>query len=89
MPPTYTDVLRGSPLVHDALEVGAETEYASRSVTGAYRTSPLRGIWQHPPYFHDGSAPDFSAVIARYETARGISLTPRQRADLIEFLKSL
>jgi mono/diheme cytochrome c family protein len=87
--PTYTDVMRGSPLLHDPDEVGAETEYASRSVTKQYRTSPLRGIWQHPPYFHDGSAPDLSAVIARYESARGISLTPLQRADLIEFLKSL
>ena len=87
--PAYTDVLRGSPLLHEPGEVGAGTEYASRSVTKKYRTTPLRGIWQHPPYFHDGSAPDFSAVVARYETARGVSLTPRQRADLIEFLKSL
>ena len=87
--PTYTDVMRGSPLLHDPIEVGAEPEYASRSVTKKYRTSPLAGIWQHPPYFHDGSAPDLSAVVARYESARGISLTPRQRVDLIEFLKSL
>jgi mono/diheme cytochrome c family protein len=87
--PTYTDVMRGSPLLHDPIEVGAEPEYASRSVTKQYRTSPLAGLWQHPPYFHDGSAPDLSAVVARYESARGISLTPRQRADLIEFLKSL
>jgi hypothetical protein len=90
IPPTYTDVHRSpAPLLHAPAEVGADPEYASRTVTGAYRTSPLRGIWQHPPYFHDGSAATLSDVIDRYEGVRGFTLTPRQKADLIEFLKSL
>ena len=29
---------------------------ARRSKTGQYRTTPLRGVATHPPYFHDGSA---------------------------------
>ena len=60
----YTDVLTGSdpPKVHDPLLIGTETVYASRSATGGYRTTPLRALWQHPPYFHDGSAPDLLAV---------------------------
>ena len=87
--PTYTDVMRGSPLLHEPDEVDAEPEYARRSTTKKYRATPLAGAWQHPPYFHDGSAPDFSAVIGRYESALGIALSPRQRLDLIEFLKSL
>ena len=33
-----------------------DTDEAMRSKTGMYRTTPLRGAWQHPPYFHDGSA---------------------------------
>jgi hypothetical protein len=63
--PTFTDVLNGAsrqvPLLHDANEIGTEPEYASRSATKRYRTTPLRGLWQHPPYFHDGSAPDLPA----------------------------
>jgi len=88
--PTYTDVNRGpAPFLHAPTEIGAEPEYASRSVTGMYRTSPLGGIWQHPPYFHDGSAPTLPAVVDHYEGVLGLGLTPAQKADLVEFLKSL
>jgi mono/diheme cytochrome c family protein len=92
-PPTFTDVGNGPalPLLHPPSAVGTETEYASRSATGMYRTSPLRGVWQHPPYFHDGSAPDLPAVVDHYnsDTVFGLGLTPAQKADLVEFLKSL
>ena len=93
VPPTYTDVLNnaitGQPFLHTAAEVGQDPTYAQRSVTGLYRTTPLRGLWQHAPYFHDGSAPTLSAVVAHYEQLFGLTLSTQQRADLIEFLKSL
>lgn len=63
--------------------------YASRSATKQYRTSPLRGLWQHAPYFHDGSAPTLVAVGQRYNEKFGLGLTPQQIADLAEYLKSL
>ena len=92
-PPTFTDVLRGPdpavPLLHTPSEIGAEPVYAARSATGMYRTAPLRGIWQHPPYFHDGSAADFLAVVNHYDTVFSLGLTPAQKQDLVEFLKSL
>ena len=92
-PPTYTDVLSGPdpsvPFLHDPAEVGTEPLYAARSATGKYRTSPLRGIWQHPPYFHDGSAADLLAVVNHYDTRFGLNLSAQQKADLVEFLKSL
>jgi hypothetical protein len=92
-PPTFSDVLSGPdsrvPFLHAASEIGAEPVYASRSVTGMYRTSPLRGIWQHPPYFHDGSAADLPAVVNHYDGLFSLGLTARQKADLVEFLKSL
>ena len=89
--PTYTDVLQGAavPFLHSPSEVGQEPEYASRSVTGAYRTTPLRGAWQHPPYFHDGSAADFLAVVNHYDALFKLGLTAAQKADLVQFLKSL
>jgi len=92
-PPRFTDVLRGPdpavPFLHAPAEIGAEPVYASRSVTGLYRTTPLRGIWQHPPYFHDGSAPDLLAVVNHYDAVFSLGLTEAQKADLVEFLKSL
>jgi cytochrome c peroxidase len=63
--------------------------YASRTATGQYRTTPLRALWQHPPYFHDGSAPDLPAVVNHYDRLFGLNLTADQKADLVEFLKSL
>ncbi len=32
-----------------------DTSFVLLSATQEWRTSPLKGIWQHPPYFHDGS----------------------------------
>src|SRR5215217_8154434 len=93
IPPTFTDVLSGPdpsvPLLHDAAEVGVDPLYAQRSGTKKYRTTPLRALWQHPPYFHDGSAPDLPAVVNHYDTLFGLGLTSKQKQDLVEYLKSL
>ncbi len=93
IPPTFTDVLAGGdptvPLLHEPDAVGTEPVYASRSATKRYRTTPLRALWQHPPYFHDGSAADLPAVVDHYDTSFGLGLNVRQKADLVEFLKTL
>jgi cytochrome c553 len=99
VPPTYTDVMRGPnpnvALLHAATEIGANPQYAARSATAAvsgtpmYRTTPLRALWQHPPYFHDGSAATLLAVVNHYDAVLALGLTAAQKADLIEFLKSL
>ena len=91
--PKFTDVLSGPtrtvPLLHDPAEVGMDPAYAARTATGRYRTTPLRGLWQHAPYFHDGSAPDLRAVVNHYDELFTLHLTDAQKADLVEFLKSL
>jgi len=91
--PNFTDVLSGPsrtvPFLHDPAEVGTDPAYADRTATGKYRTTPLRGLWQHAPYFHDGSAPDLLAVVNHYNQLFGLNLTADQKADLVEFLKSL
>ena len=91
--PTFTDVLSGLdrrvPFLHDPAEVGMDPAYAARSATGKYRTTPLRGLLQHPPYFHDGSAPDLLAVVNHYDALFSLNLTTAQKADLVEYLKSL
>ena len=90
---TFTDVLSGPsrtvPLLHDPAETGMEPLYAERSATGQYRTTPLRGLLQHPPYFHDGSAPDLPAVVEHYNARLGLNLTAAQKAELVEYLKTL
>ena len=63
--------------------------YASRSATKQYRTSPLKGVWQHAPYFHDGSAATLDDVVNVYNTKRSLGLSAAQRSDLTEYLKSL
>ena len=94
--PAFTDVLRNvlngrslKPFLHDPADVGQDPAYALRSATRKYRTTPLRGLLQHPPYFHDGSAPSLSAVVDHYEALFGLNLTAAQKADLVEYLKSL
>jgi hypothetical protein len=81
--PNYTDVLdarrRDRPVLHDPLETGMNPDYASRSATGKYRTTPLRALWQHAPYFHDGSAPDLPAVVEHYDQHFALGLTDDQK----------
>ena len=78
------------PLLHEPLDIPTDATYALRSATKAWRTTPRRAFWQHPPYFHDGSAADLAAVVDRYNDGPRVSLalTRRQKADLVEFLKS-
>ena len=54
-----------------------------------YRTSPLKGLWQHPPYFHDGSAATTEQVVQTYNTRRAMGLSAQEIADLAQYLKSL
>jgi cytochrome c peroxidase len=61
----------------------------SAARAGATGRTPLRGLWQHAPYFHDGSAATLADVVERYRVTLGLTLTPKQRTDLVEYLKSL
>jgi mono/diheme cytochrome c family protein/cytochrome c5 len=81
--------------LHAPTEVVSEPEpngapsYASRSATKMYRTSPLHGLWQHAPFFHNGIAATLDAVVDLYNTKKGLGLTAQQKADLVQYLKSL
>ena len=70
-------------------EPNGAPSFASRSATKLYRTTPLRGLWQHPPYFHNGSAATLEAVVQTYNSRKGLGLTAAQMADLVQYLKSL
>ena len=85
----FTDANSVLHPVGDSMAEPETPSYASRSATKLYRTSPLRGVWQHAPYFHDGSAPTLEAVVATYNTKRSLGLNAAQMADLVQYLKSL
>ena len=70
-------------------EPNGAPSYASRSATKMYRTAPLAGLWQHPPYFHNGTAATLEDVVNTYDAKKGLNLTTQQKADLVEYLKSL
>jgi cytochrome c553 len=84
---SFTDVNAG--VLHAPSETGMDGTYAARTATERYRTTPLRGAWQHAPYFHDGSAATFAAVVEHYDGVLNLGLTAVQKSDLVEYLKSL
>lgn len=90
--PAFTDA---NTRLHAPDEVVSEPEpegvpsYASRTATKQYRTAPLRGVWQHPPYFHNGTAPTLEAVVTAYNTRKSLGLSEADIADVVQYLKSL
>ena len=75
--------------LHPPADTGVNGAYADRTANKAYRTTPLRALWQHAPYFHDGSAATLADVVAHYNRVRKLGFTPEQERDLVEYLKSL
>ena len=81
--------------LHPPTDVVSEPEpngvpsYASRSATKQYRTAPLHGLWQHAPYFHNGSAATLEDVVRIYNTRKSLGMSEDQIADLAQYLKSL
>ena len=83
----FTDVNKG--VLHAPEETGMDPRYAARTTQKAYRTTPLRALWQHAPYFHDGSAATLEAVVEHYDGYLTLGLTDQQKRDLVEYLKSI
>jgi len=75
--------------LHLPSETGMDSTYAARTTQKKYRTTPLRGLWQHAPYFHDGSAKTLEDVVEHYIQARKLQLTDKQKSDLAKYLKTL
>ena len=89
VPPLFTEP--GWNL-HTPEEIGIDDFQSSRSPDNRYRTAPLRGIWtriEGPGFYHDGRFPDLRAVIDHYDGHLGLNLSETEKADLVEYLKSL
>ena len=81
--PLYTD-----NLIHD---VGTVT--ADEKIGPAFNTPSLRGIYDTPPYFHDGSAATLYRAVTRpspgSEHDVRDTLNPAEIEELVAFLRSL
>ena len=77
--------------MHTAAEIGIDDFQSTRSPDERYRTTPLAGLFtrQKGGFYHDGRFPDLRAVVDHYNSAFSLSLSERQKRDLIEYLKSL
>jgi hypothetical protein len=88
VPPTFTEPGWN---MHTAEEIGIDDFQAKRSPDERYRTAPLKGLWTHQKggFYHDGRFTTLLDVINHYNTFLGTNLTQPQKADLVEYLKSL
>ncbi|HZN60332.1 MAG TPA: hypothetical protein VFD71_19825, partial [Planctomycetota bacterium] len=84
---TGTDNNKGT--LHAPSETGMDAQYAMRTANKMYRTTPLRALWQHPSYFHDGSAETLVDVVEHYDRVLELRLKDTQKRDLVEYLKTL
>ncbi len=85
----FTDANAKLHAPQDSMAEPETPSYASRSASKLYRTTPLKGAWQHAPYFHDGSATTLQEVVATYNRRLALGLDAQQIADLAQYLKSL
>ncbi len=87
VPPAYTEP--GWNL-HRPAEVGADPFHATRSPTGMYRTTPLRGVsTRKGGFFHDAQFATLTDVVNHYNTLMGLQLSANEVSDLVEYLNSL
>jgi mono/diheme cytochrome c family protein len=88
VPPLFTEP---GWAMHKPEEIGVDGFQAERSPDKLYRTTPLRGLFtrQKGGFYHDGRFADLDAVVNHYDTHFKLKLTPDQKRDLIEYLKSL
>lgn len=77
--------------LHSPAEMGIDSFQADRSPTHMYRTAPLAGLWTHqkPGFYHDGRFATLRDVVEHYNRTRNLALSDQEKADLIEYLKSI
>ena len=91
MPPLYTDAGFNA---HTPAEMCIDSFQADRGPTGATGgtlvTPQLSGLWARSKrgFFHDGRFPTLLSVADHYNACFNLGLSPSEKSDLVEFLKS-
>ena len=72
--------------MHTAEEMGIDDFEASRSPTGKYRTTPLRGLFARAKggFYHDGRFATLDDVVNHYNDHRQLGLTSTEIGNLVE-----
>jgi hypothetical protein len=88
VPPLFTEP--GWNL-HTAEEIGIDDFQAQRSPEARYRTTPLRGLFTRSKggFYHDGRFATLDDVVNHYDGFAALGLTAEEKAQLVQYLKSL
>ncbi len=89
VPPLFTEP---GWSMHTAEEIGIDDFQARRSPDQKfYRTTPLKGLFvrEQGGFYHDGRFADLDAVVDHYSRHFSLGLSSGERADLVQYLKSL
>jgi len=88
VPPLFTEP--GWNL-HTPAEIGIDDFQANRSPDKRYRTTPLKGLFTRTQggFYHDGRFATLPDVVNHYDGLLNTGLTDAEKADLVEYLKSL
>jgi hypothetical protein len=88
VPPLFNEP--GWPM-HRGEEIGIDNFQADRSPDGAYRTTPLKGLFvrQKGGFYHDGRFETLGEVVNHYDGFFKLELQDNEKQQLIEYLKSL
>ena len=88
VPPLYTEAGWN---MHTPSSVCVDSFQADRAPDKRYRTSPLNGLWSHTKggFYHDGRFRTLLDVVNHYDRCFRLGLPDQDKADLVEFLKSL
>jgi hypothetical protein len=88
VPPLFTEPGWNT---HTAAEIGIDDAQARRSPDGVYRTTPLGGLFTRSKggFYHDGRFATLMDVVNHYDSTFSLGLTPQEKANLVEYLKSL
>ena len=77
--------------LHEPAEICTDSFQADRSPDERYRTTPLKGLLAHAKggFWHDGRFPTLDSVVDHYDGCFGLGLTAPEKADLVQYLRSL
>jgi cytochrome c peroxidase len=91
VPPIFTEPGHN---LHKGSEIGIDSFQADRGPERSYVTTPLRALFDTEKihkggFYHDGRFPSLADVVEHYDRFLKLRLSPAQKKDLIEYLKSI
>lgn len=77
--------------LHTGSEICIDSFQADRAPDHRYRTAPLNGLWTHTKggFYHDGRFATLLDVVNHYDSCFSLGLSAQEKADLVQYLKSL